>query len=638
MPLHIAAGLRRTIVALPSQRCVRVVVHYDVNPFAVRLGALLSGHGLVFSDAVVFGRLYPRSAATVIPPAPRPGPVLDIRFTSQGGSLYVRDYPDSVDPTLHPDWPGYQVHVEPRPDVRGTPKKAAEGLLRHWRARLAVQEADARVVNALLPGPCDPPPVLTPAPRRAVPAACRAPCDAAAGQARGSPGQEEAVSVVEPLTPPIAAGGDRRRLATAAGGAAMLAGLALVLAGGIPSAVAVAVGVVGVLITVALVVPAGVRVLARHPSLLLVAGLLGLAAVWLDAGLRRASELPDGLSGYGPSGTPYPFALGGYLDPRIISRGGWPWQIGHLSLLPLVVTVLAAAGGLVLVADAARLRLGITSLTPARRAPWRVLTEAPSRQASIGWRMVPGVLLILLAAFLAVGLADRYAGGHAILQGLTLIGVLGGAAILIGSPLLVGSLTRLDRDKAGRAREEERQRFAAHLHDSVLQTLALVQRQAHDPVAVVRLARRQEHALRAWMAGESELASETLSSALREIVAEVEEEYRMTVELTAIGDRPLDNKGEALVAAAREALRNAGRHAPGAPVYMFCEIGRDRAEVFVRDEGPGFLPEDVANERRGIRDAMVGRMAVIGGRATVESAPGEGTEVALLLGPHGGGR
>ena len=150
-------------------------------------------------------------------------------------------------------------------------------------------------------------------------------------------------------------------------------------------------------------------------------------------------------------------------------------------MLALTVTVLAAAGGLVLVADAARLRLGIASLTPARRAPWRILTEAPSRQASIAWRMVPGVLLILLAAVLAIGLADRYVAGHSILQGLVLIGVWGGAAILIGSPLLIGSLMRIDRDKAGRAREEERQRFAAHLHDSVLQTLALVQRQAARP-------------------------------------------------------------------------------------------------------------------------------------------------------------
>jgi signal transduction histidine kinase len=447
------------------------------------------------------------------------------------------------------------------------------------------------------------------------------------------------VSATEPITVADGPGLDRRRLVTAAGGAALLAGPALVLAGGVGNGVAVAVAVIGVLIAAALVVPAGVRALTRHPGLVLIAVFLGLGVLWVHAGLHRAAQVPDGsITNTPQGGIAYPFVPEPYLEFSALAESGWPWQVGRLSLLPLAAMLLAASGGLVLVADAARLQLGIASLTPARRAPWRILTEAPSRQASIGWRMVPGVLLILLAATLAIGLADRYVAGHTILEGLVLIGVGGGAAILIGSPLLIGSLMRLDRDKAGRAREEERQRFAAHLHDSVLQTLALVQRQAHDPKAVVRLARRQEHALRAWMAGESELASETLSAALREIVAEVEEEYRMTVELTAIGDRPLDHKGEALVAAAREALRNAGRHARGAPVYMFCEIGRDRAEVFVRDEGPGFLPEEVANERRGIRDAMVGRMAVIGGRATIESVPGEGTEVALLLGPHGGGR
>jgi signal transduction histidine kinase len=419
----------------------------------------------------------------------------------------------------------------------------------------------------------------------------------------------------------------------------MLTGLALMLAGGVPKPMAVAVAAIGVLAALALVTPAGVRVLVRHPSLLLLIAFLGLAVLWVHVGLRQAQEVPDSLGTLGQPGVPaFPFTLGPYFPARFGIGAGWPWSVGRVSLLALSLTVLAAAGGLVLVADAARLRLGISSLTPARRAPWRILTEPPSRQASIGWRMVPGVLLILLAAILAIGLADRYAAGHSILQGLVLIGVGGGAAILIGSPLLIGSLMRLDRDKAGRAREEERQRFAAHLHDSVLQTLALVQRQAHDPAAVVRLARRQEHALRAWMAGESELASETLSAALREIVAEVEEEYRMTVELTAIGDRPLDSKGEALVAAAREALRNAGRHAPGSPVYMFCEIGRDRAEVFVRDEGPGFVFDEVGSERRGIRDAVIGRMAISGGRATIDSVPGEGTEVALTLGPHGSGR
>jgi signal transduction histidine kinase len=445
------------------------------------------------------------------------------------------------------------------------------------------------------------------------------------------------MSVTEPVAAVPVARLDRRRAVAAVGGAAMLAGLALMLAGGASRAAAVALGVLGVLVSLALLAPRAVGAVARRPYLLVIAVALGLAVAWVLVGVRRAGLVPDGLVG-GSSrtdGIPYPFVLAQYPRYfRVFGAAGWPFRVGRVSVLPLLLAVLAAAGGLVLVADAARLRLGIASLTPARRAPWRVLTETPSRQASIGWRMVPGVLLILLAAFLAIGLVDRYVGNNAILQALALIGVGGGAAILIGSPLLVSSLMRLDRDKAGRAREEERQRFAAHLHDSVLQTLALVQRQAHDPAAVARLARRQEYALRAWMAGESELASETLVAALREIVAEVEEEYRMTVELTAIGDRPLDTRGEALVAAAREALRNAGRHAPGAPVYMFCEIGRDRAEVFVRDEGPGFIADEVASERRGIRDAMVGRMAVSGGRATIDSTPGEGTEVVLLLGPH----
>jgi signal transduction histidine kinase len=166
----------------------------------------------------------------------------------------------------------------------------------------------------------------------------------------------------------------------------------------------------------------------------------------------------------------------------------------------------------------------------------------------------------------------------------------------------------------------------------VLQTLALVQRQANDPIAVARLARRQEHALRAWMAGETELTSETLSAALRAVVAGVEDEQEITVELSIIGDRRLDPAGEALAAAAREALRNAARHAGAVRVFVFAELGAGRAEVFVRDEGGGFELENVPSERRGIRDAIVGRMAGVGGSACVESVPGEGTEVALRIG------
>jgi phage shock protein PspC (stress-responsive transcriptional regulator) len=159
VPMRVAAGMRRTIVALPANRCVRVVVHYDVNPFAVRLTALLTGRTrLLFSDVVAFGRLYGASSGVVTPPAARAGPVLAIDFRSQGGSLYVRDYPSWIDPDVDPDWPGYQVHVEPRPDVRGTPRRAAQRLIANWRARAAAELANARVVDALMPGPCAAPP------------------------------------------------------------------------------------------------------------------------------------------------------------------------------------------------------------------------------------------------------------------------------------------------------------------------------------------------------------------------------------------------------------------------------------------------------------------------------------------------
>jgi hypothetical protein len=149
-----------------------------------------------------------------------------------------------------------------------------------------------------------------------------------------------------------------------------------------------------------------------------------------------------------------------------------------------------------------------------------------------------------------------------LLQVIVLLSIAAAAGVVLGIPVLIGSLMRLDRDKIGSARERERRRFAAHLHDSVLQTLALVQRQAHDPVAVARLARRQEHALRAWMAGEAELASDTLVAALRDAVASVEDEHGMTIEFTAIGDRTLD---EACEGVRSRCARSAPQRRPARP-------------------------------------------------------------------------
>ena len=415
----------------------------------------------------------------------------------------------------------------------------------------------------------------------------------------------------------------------------LLLGLLIALLPHVPTAVPVVLAVLGSVAAVLTLAPQLIRALRRNWGIAIVLVLIGLAALWVAMGIRRADGLVTQAVPFSPpfhSGQPDPFVLYRYSAVPLIHTT-WPWRVGRISLLPLVLTLLSAAVGLVLMSDAVRVQIG---LEPNRWVPWRLLTAHPHRRTQIGWRALPGALLIGAAAFVGIGLSTKYTSGDSLLEAIVAIVIGGWAALLIASPLLVGAATMFDRDKATRARDVERQRFAAHLHDSVLQTLALVQRQAHDSAAVVRLARRQEHALRAWMAGESELVSETLGAALRDAVAGVEDEYEITIELTAIGDRPLDDEGEALAAAAREALRNAARHAAGAPVLVFAQIDATRAEVFVRDQGPGFDPKAVAAERRGIRDAVIGRMESVGGVATIDSRPGEGTEVALKL--NGAGR
>ncbi len=285
-----------------------------------------------------------------------------------------------------------------------------------------------------------------------------------------------------------------------------------------------------------------------------------------------------------------------------------------------MLVALAALGGLVLIADDLRSRFG---LAQRGLTPWQRLTGTADVPAPAPWRALGGLALVGLAAVLGLAFIGYNGGGG--LMSLALLLVLGGgAAAIIAVPLLIAGLARSDRTRLTTAREDERRRVAAHLHDSVLQTLALVQRQAHDPAAVMRLARRQEHELRAWMAGEVELGAETLGAALREAIAGVEDEHDIAIELTILGERALDRPAEALVAAAREALRNAARHAPAAPIFVFAQASADGAEVFVRDEGPGFELATVPTERRGVRDSIIGRMAAVGGSAVIDSRPGRG--------------
>jgi phage shock protein PspC (stress-responsive transcriptional regulator) len=152
--LRIQGGVRRTIVALPADRCVPITLSYHVRPFISQLAAQLTGHAQPYAGIVVFGKVQTGLSGTSGDAYPGPGPTLSIDFTSAGGSLFVRDYPDSVDPDVHPNWPGYRVFPEARPDTAGTPKRAARKLIRAWRARRRADVRSQRLVDSLMPGPC----------------------------------------------------------------------------------------------------------------------------------------------------------------------------------------------------------------------------------------------------------------------------------------------------------------------------------------------------------------------------------------------------------------------------------------------------------------------------------------------------
>ena len=191
------------------------------------------------------------------------------------------------------------------------------------------------------------------------------------------------------------------------------------------------------------------------------------------------------------------------------------------------------------------------------------------------------------------------------------------AGTLILAPWWIRLVRGLADERAERVRSQERAELAAHLHDSVLQTLALMQRQADNPREVAGLARRQERELRAWLNGGRPFGERsTFAAALELAAAEAEEAHGVPVDVVAVGDRPLDDDAEALVAAAREAIVNAAKFGGGdAGVGLRRGRATTRVEVFVRDRGPGFDPDAVPADRRGVRESIVGRMQRHGGDA-----------------------
>ncbi|MFF1818305.1 PspC domain-containing protein [Kribbella sp. NPDC058245] len=238
--------------------------------------------------------------------------------------------------------------------------------------------------------------------------------------------------------------------------------------------------------------------------------------------------------------------------------------------------------------------------------------------------------LILLGTAVAVFLVQN---GRLSQVGDVLIALL---LAVVGLGVIAGPwvqrLTRdLNAERAERIRSQERADMAAHLHDSVLQTLALIQKQASDPKAVATLARSQERELRSWLYDEDDLTDQTLSGAAKRAAAEVEDSHGVPIEVVTVGDCEMSEPLSAMVRAARESMVNAAKHSGAAKIDVFVEVDGDRAEMFVRDRGQGFDVDGVPDDRLGLRHSVMGRMERHGGRATVRSDPETGTEVRLEM-------
>jgi signal transduction histidine kinase len=279
---------------------------------------------------------------------------------------------------------------------------------------------------------------------------------------------------------------------------------------------------------------------------------------------------------------------------------------------------------------------------------WREADEAQRRRlTSGGWRAGWRAALLRVIAgslFVATGIAVFLLGrldlGQVQFGLLAVLATLVGVAV-ITVPWWVRLVRDLGEERRERIRETERAEIAAHLHDSVLQTLALIQRQSDSPREVARLARGQERELRSWLYGvggsrRSGIGNDPpgggVVAALAAAAAEVEDTYALTVRPVAVGgDRPLDDDLRALVLAARETMVNAAKHAGVDEVSVYAEVEPDEVNLFVRDRGAGFDPDAVPNDRHGLADSVRGRMNRHGGTVRLRTAPGEGTEVHLRM-------
>lgn len=288
--------------------------------------------------------------------------------------------------------------------------------------------------------------------------------------------------------------------------------------------------------------------------------------------------------------------------------GGWPSNA-------LVLTVTALGFGLAAVADRNMPRSIAAFFDPNTTQPGR-------------WRLLIGVgLLIGGLAIFSSSVGPLLEVGPVLLAvALTLLGIL----IAFG-PWVTRLARDLGTERRERIRQEERAELAAHLHDSVLQTLALIQR-SDDPARMSILARHQEGELREWLYSNAPLdGSDLISTALKEAATRIESDHQVPIDVVTVGDHPLNDSSKVLVGAASEAMVNGAKHSGSDRISLYFEAEEDQLSVFVTDYGKGFDQSAVPKDRKGIAQSILGRVERAGGKVEINSEPGEGTEVILRM-------
>lgn len=346
-----------------------------------------------------------------------------------------------------------------------------------------------------------------------------------------------------------------------------------------------------------------------------------------------------------------PLAVAGAERPASLQRLARPQQgdpVERLRRLPWTeiavgVALLAGAAAMLLTRTGARdvstWVVPVLLLVAGAALAWSQLDavqrerRSGARRPVSGFRLAGGLVIAGVGVLLLVG--QDAPPGALVQSTVASVAVLGGVALVL-APWWLRLVRELGDERAARARESERADIAAHLHDSVLQTLALIRSRADDPTEVARMARAQERELRAWLYDDRPAPGTSVAAALAAIVAEIEDTRTgpdgeaVTIETVVVGDTEPDANTDALLQATREALLNAVRHGRP-PVSLYLEAGPEEVEVFVRDRGDGFDPDAVPPDRFGVRESILGRVRRRGGRASVVCKDGGGTEVRLRV-------